>query len=121
MSNSLKPCRLGLIRLLLQGVPSTPGIEPTTLTSPALAGRFFTSAQIGKPIFTDWLIIIWYKGWQVHKAILKASGPVRRLVQSRQKKTSYGQNEVKGSTSEVTEVISKGPKDLRIVVEMGGN
>lgn len=59
---------------------------------------------------------MWYKGLQVHKAILKASGPVRRLVQS-----SYGQNEVKGSTSEVTEVISKGPEDLRIMVEMGGN
>ena len=37
-----------------------PGIEPTSLASLALAGRFFTSAPPGKPCITDNYIIIYY-------------------------------------------------------------
>lgn len=37
------------------------------------------------------------------------------------KETIYGGNEVKGSTSEVTEVISKGLVDQMVMVGVGGN
>jgi len=33
-----------------------PGVEPSTLTSPALAGRFFTTAPPGKPKYIDMLV-----------------------------------------------------------------
>ena len=33
-----------------------PGIKPTSLGSPALAGRFFTTAPPGKPIPPLWVI-----------------------------------------------------------------
>ena len=32
--------------------PTNPGIEPLSLVSPALAGRFFTTAPPGKPSMT---------------------------------------------------------------------
>ena len=35
---------------LLQGIFPDPGIEPTSLVSPALAGKFFTTVPPGKPI-----------------------------------------------------------------------
>ena len=35
---------------LLQGIFLTPGIETTSLVSPALAGRFFATEPLGKPI-----------------------------------------------------------------------
>ena len=74
MSNSLQPYGLQPARLLcswnspgkntgaschflLQGIFPDPGIEPTFLASPALAGRFFTTEHPGKPcslrIFVD--------------------------------------------------------------------
>ena len=37
-----------------------PGIEPTSLASLALAGRFFTSVPPGKPCITDNYILIHY-------------------------------------------------------------
>ena len=37
-----------------------PGIESTSLVSPALAGRFFTSAPPGKPIFMVFLLEYFY-------------------------------------------------------------
>ena len=36
---------------LLQGIFLTQGWDPCFLTSPALAGRFFTTAPLGKPVF----------------------------------------------------------------------
>ena len=39
--------------------PTNPGIEPSSLVSPALAGRFFTTETPGKPSMT-------YTGFLVH-------------------------------------------------------
>ena len=38
-----------------RGLPD-PAIEPTSLTSPALAGRFFTTNEPGKPIITTHIV-----------------------------------------------------------------
>ena len=38
------------VAILLQGIFLTQGLEPQYLLSPALAGRFFTTALPGKPV-----------------------------------------------------------------------
>ena len=43
----------------LEDLPD-PGIEPTSLASLALAGRFFTSAPPGKPYIIDNYILTYY-------------------------------------------------------------
>ena len=40
---------------LLQGTLPDSGIEPMSLVSPALAGKFFTPAQLGKPLICSLL------------------------------------------------------------------
>ena len=42
---------------LLQGIFPTQGIEPTSLTSPTLAGVFFTTVPPGKPSFPSHFLL----------------------------------------------------------------
>ena len=46
------------------GLPN-PGVKPMSLVSPALAGRFFTTAPTGKT-FSLWLPFFWYMPVQIH-------------------------------------------------------
>ena len=41
------------VAILTSGDLPNPGSEPTSLVSPALAGRFFTTAPAGKPLQTN--------------------------------------------------------------------
>ena len=44
---------------------SNPGIEPASLTSPALAGGFFTTTPPGKPLLVEVQCLFSYLGWSL--------------------------------------------------------
>ena len=50
MSNSLRLHGLQPTRLFVHRISQAPGIEPVSLVSPALAGRFLTVVPPGKPM-----------------------------------------------------------------------
>ena len=46
------------------------GIEPTSLVSPVLAGRFFTTSAIWKPLSSLLIYSLWVDTWVVSKFLL---------------------------------------------------